>query len=58
MAKESILFPDEHSDAVIAIVVMFGVLGLFFYPLAIVYGAAIIAVPFILTWAFGSWRSK
>jgi hypothetical protein len=50
MAKNSILFSDEHGDAQLAIVVMLGILGLFFYPLTIVYGAAIIAVPFIITW--------
>jgi hypothetical protein len=56
MAKESILFPDEHRDAVLAIVILLGIILLFMYPLAAVCGTIIIAVPFILTWALGSWR--
>jgi hypothetical protein len=50
MAKESILFSDERRDAQLLIVVIFGIFGLFFYPLAILCGLAIIAVPFIITW--------
>ena len=51
MAKDSILFSDEHSDAQLVIVVIFGIFGLFYQPLLVVIGAAIIAVPFIVTWA-------
>ena len=56
MAKESILFNEETRDAQFAIVVILGILGLFMYPLTVVYGAIIIAAPFVLTWAFCSWR--
>jgi hypothetical protein len=56
MAKESILFPDEHRDAILAMVIIFGIFGLFYQTLTVVYGAAIIAVPFIITWALGNWR--
>jgi hypothetical protein len=56
MAKESILFNEETRDAQFGIVIILGILGLFMYPLTVVYGAIIIAVPFILTWAFGSWQ--
>jgi hypothetical protein len=51
MAKESILFSDEHRDAQLAIVVIFGIFGLFYQPLLVVCGAVIMAVPFIVTWA-------
>jgi len=57
MAKESILFPDEHRDAIIAIVVISGIILLFIYPLATVCGAILIAVPFIITRALGTWRN-
>jgi hypothetical protein len=50
MAKESILFSEENSDAQLAIVVILGILGLAFYPLTALCGIAIIAVPFIITW--------
>jgi len=53
MAKESILFSDEHRDAQLAIVVIFGMFGLFYQPLLVVCGAVIMAVPFIVTWALG-----
>ena len=56
MAKDSILFSDEHSDAQLVIVVMFGLFGLFYQPLLVVIGAAIIAVPFIITWAVSRGR--
>jgi hypothetical protein len=58
MAKESILFPDEHQDAIIAIVIILGIIGLFYQTLTVVYGAAIIAVPFIVTWAVNTWRPR
>jgi hypothetical protein len=57
MAKESILFNDENRDAQLAIVVILGLILLFMYPLAAVCGVIIIAVPFIITWALGSWRN-
>jgi hypothetical protein len=56
MAKDSILFSDEHSDAQLVIVVIFGLFGLFYQPLLMVIGAAIIAVPFIITWAVSRGR--
>jgi hypothetical protein len=56
MAKDSILFSDEHSDAQLVIVVIFGIFGLFYQPLLVVIGGAIIAVPFIITWAVSRGR--
>jgi hypothetical protein len=56
MAKDSILFSDEHSDAQLVIVVIFGIFGLFYQPLLVVIGAAIIAVPFIITWVVSGGR--
>jgi hypothetical protein len=56
MAKTSIVFPDENRDKVIAIVLILGIILLFMYPLAAVVGAAIIAVPFIVTWAVNTGR--
>jgi len=53
MAKESILTSDENRDVQLGIAVILGILGLAFYPLAALCGIAIIAVPFIITWAFG-----
>ncbi|MGZ4863654.1 MAG: hypothetical protein ACXV5H_04075 [Halobacteriota archaeon] len=53
MAKESILFSDDHRDQQLAIVIIFGIIGLFYQPLVVVCGAVIIAVPFIVAWAFG-----
>lgn len=58
MAKESILFPDEHQDAIKAIVIILGIIGLFYQTLTVAYGAVILAVPFIVTWAVNTWRPR
>jgi hypothetical protein len=51
MARESFIANEENRDIQIGICVIFGILGIAFYPLAAVRGIVIIAAPFIITWA-------
>lgn len=55
-AKESILFPDENRDTVIAIVVILWFIGLAYYAYAVLVATALFAVPFIISWAVNRWR--